>query len=188
LADPGQPPKFIDKSCNGRREIWHARSLLQSGPISASALPPTGHVKTPQALTLDAIPPIDKHGGMVQETAVKAQLTALARPGGGVRPFNHPRAEPRDRRAAARFVDLEAGVSEFDRPNDHSSNSNRHSSRVECDATRRKQKTAAHSTRHARRRAAYESRCKNHCAVFVDRNCFIAYTLRLSLQGKVSLD
>src|SRR6185437_7060465 len=39
LADTGQPSKFIDQSCNGRREIRHARSLLQSGPISASVLP-----------------------------------------------------------------------------------------------------------------------------------------------------
>lgn len=41
--------------------------------------------KSPQELILDAIPPIDKHGRMVQKAAVRTPSAALARAGTSVR-------------------------------------------------------------------------------------------------------
>ena len=178
----------------------HYCKVSRSPPVRTLAASHIAELRTPQELTIDAISPIHKHGRMVQETAVQAQRTALARAGGGMPPLSHPRAEPRDHHPTARIGRRDAGVSEFNRPTDPSSHSNRNRSRVECNASSRKQKTAPHSTRHSRRgvvgrsfsaaaspfrKSVLRRRAKNYCRVFVDRNCFIAYTLRLSLQGKV---
>src|SRR5690242_19568708 len=115
-----------------RQEIWSPRDPRIARP------------KTPQALGIDAIPPIGKHGGMVQKTAVQALSTALARARVGVRPLSHSGAELEDHRPSASLGGLDSGVSSFDR-----AHSNRNSGRIECDASRRKQKTEAHSNRHS---------------------------------------
>ena len=120
--------------------------------ISSLQPPASSLQNSPQTLILDPIPLIDKHGSMVQKTAVVAKSAALARAGSGVRPLSaNSCSSPQLSRGEAFRPHVRIGNPRPSRrpPVGRAArNSNRNTGRVEHDPTHCKQRTAAQSTRH----------------------------------------